>query len=465
VSEAHAAPPRPDDLIGRAAGAYRLVKLLGAGGMGWVFLGEHPSIGSKVAIKLLHPEKAKDAQMAGRFFNEARAVNLIGHENIVKVLDYDVTADGRYYCVMELLDGQPFSALLGEPLPPRATAPIFQQCCRALQAAHDRGIVHRDLKPDNVFLVRQGGREQFVKVLDFGIAKLGGLDGAATIPGVVMGTPAYMSPEQAAGDGHLVDPRSDIYSLGVMMFQAATGRTPFVARDESLGSILMAHLHEAPPPLRSLASGVPAEYERLVLRCLAKDPAARWQSMDQLHDALARCVSQPARKRRWPWLAAAAGLLAIPLALFVRKPLPAAPVIVARQPAPPPATPQTAAVPPTAPLVTAPPPARPAVVSKPRAARARAEPAATPSRQPPPPPEPARATPLEMVRLFLVAKPRASVEITWPEGSAQADTPSTVEVPKGARVKLVFSALGYVSQTEELDVTATRAVTAALRPR
>src|SRR5713226_4086861 len=163
-----------DAMIGRMVGSYRIAKLLGEGGMGAVYLGEHPAIGSKVAIKMLHAQYAAKPAIVERFFNEARSVNLIGHDNIVKILDFDVTEEGRHYFVMEFLHGRALQALLqpGEPLPLERAGPILLQCCRALQAAHERGIVHRDFKPDNVFLVEQAGRRDVVKLVDFGIAKL-----------------------------------------------------------------------------------------------------------------------------------------------------------------------------------------------------------------------------------------------------------------------------------------------------
>src|SRR5690348_3776060 len=144
-----------DPLLGRIVGSYRIARLLGKGGMGSVYLAEHPVIGSRVAIKFLHPQYASDGRIVERFFNEARAVNLIGHDNILEILDLAVTDDGRHYFVMEFLQGQSLHSLVaaGEPLPLQTTGPILLQCCEALQAAHDRGIVHRDLKPDNVHLV------------------------------------------------------------------------------------------------------------------------------------------------------------------------------------------------------------------------------------------------------------------------------------------------------------------------
>ena len=278
-----------DEMIGRAAGSFRIVKLLGKGGMGSVYLARHPGIGSEVAVKFLHPRFSGDRQHVDRFFNEARAVNLIGHENIVKTLDFSVTADGRYYFVMELLNGQSLASLLHAPVPLAVAGPVLLQCCRALQAAHERQIVHRDLKPDNIFLISQMGKKNFVKLVDFGIAKL--VDPAQaglTEAGALIGTPEYMSPEQAAGKSAEVGRRSDVYSLGVVMYQLATGRVPF--RGASTAETLVMHMQEEPEPPRTYEPSVPEAYERIILKALEKKKDDRWQSMGELHDAIAACM-------------------------------------------------------------------------------------------------------------------------------------------------------------------------------
>ena len=283
-----------DQMIGQLVGSWRVVKLLGEGGMGAVYMGEHPAIGSKVAIKMLHPRFDADARIVERFFNEAKAVNVIGHENIVNILDFNVADGGRHYFVMEFLHGRSLQALVqsGAPVPLERAGPILLQCCRALQAAHDRGIVHRDFKPDNVFLVDQAGLTDFVKLVDFGIAKLTDSTGAhLTQTGTVMGTPAYMSPEQAAGDSS-IDARSDIYSLGATMFQMTTGTVPFAAAGPSFGRILAAHLQQPPPLPRALNPKIPAEVEEIILKTLEKHPDDRYQSMSELHDALLGCMQR-----------------------------------------------------------------------------------------------------------------------------------------------------------------------------
>src|SRR5438045_7689120 len=223
--------------------------------MGAVYLAEHPIINSQVAIKFLHPQYASDKKVVDRFFNEAKAVNVIGHPNILKILDLSITDDKKHYFVMEFLHGRPLGKLLKrEGVDLSVAGPILLQCCAALEAAHERGIIHRDLKPDNVYLVSHLGRRNFVKIVDFGIAKLtdvGDLAGHRTQTGTVMGTPAYMSPEQATGDTTAIDGRSDVYSLGVMMFQLATGRLPF--EENTFGKLLIAQVQKAPPAPRSIS--------------------------------------------------------------------------------------------------------------------------------------------------------------------------------------------------------------------
>jgi serine/threonine protein kinase len=272
-----------DALLGQMVGSYRVARLIGAGAMGLVYKGVQPTIGSRVAIKVLVGDAARTPGLVERFFAEARAVNLIRHENIVNVLDLAALPDGRPYIVMEYLDGEPLSALLGRlgPLPLGSLARLVSEVLGALGAAHQSGIVHRDLKPDNIF-VTVGGH---AKVLDFGIAKLkpevlAMSDGTRT--GSLLGTPYYMSPEQALG--RAVDPRSDLYAAGVVLFECVTGHKPFSGT--TLYDVLRQQVEQPPPPPRQFRGDLPLGYEQVVLRALQKDPAARYQSAFDFSAAL-----------------------------------------------------------------------------------------------------------------------------------------------------------------------------------
>src|SRR3954466_8585543 len=292
-----------DPLIGAVVGSYRITRVLGKGGMGAVYMAEHPVIGSRGAIKFLHPQFSTDRKIVDPFFNEARAVNVIGHDNILKILDLNVTEDNRHYFIMEFLHGKALQDLINPdaPMPLSASGPILLQVCEALQAAHDHGIVHRDLKPDNVHLTLHKGKKNFVKVVDFGIAKLSdesGLSSGNTQTGTVMGTPGYMSPEQARGASARIDGRSDIYSLGCMMFQMVTGRLPF--KGSSFGEVLVAHLQQPPPRPRELAKDVPEAFEAVILRCLEKNQEDRYASMREVHDAVGQLMDRLGISRDLP---------------------------------------------------------------------------------------------------------------------------------------------------------------------
>jgi serine/threonine-protein kinase len=272
--------------IGQALGNYRVVKKLGAGGIGTVYLAEHPLIGKKVALKVIHRELARDAEVVQRFVNEARAVNRIGNEHILDITDIGKTDAGEHFLVMEHLKGQSLADLLraeGRLAVPRALR-IGAQIAQGLAAAHAAGIVHRDLKPDNVFLVSRRGEPDFVKLLDFGLAKL--IDPgspALTRAGVVLGTPQYMSPEQCESRGN-IDHRSDIYAVGVLLYQMVTGVLPFDG--QSMGEILIKHVSDPPLPPRAVNAAVPEAVEQIILRCLAKAPEERFASMPLLAAAL-----------------------------------------------------------------------------------------------------------------------------------------------------------------------------------
>jgi serine/threonine protein kinase len=269
-------------VLGASLGNYRVVEQLGEGGMGVVYIGRHETLSRRVVVKVLRPEMSRHADMVQRFFNEAQAATAIHNPGIAQVFDYGMAPNGSAFIVMELLQGETLTARL------RQRQLDIVECCRigrqianVLQAAHAAGITHRDLKPDNLFLVPDpevAGGER-VKVLDFGIAKLASelhAAGVKTRTDVVMGTPSYMSPEQCRS-AVTAEPRSDIYSLGCLLFEMVCGRPPFVGG--GLGDIIGAHLHTPPPDPRTLAPGVPPALAELILHLLAKRPEARPQTM------------------------------------------------------------------------------------------------------------------------------------------------------------------------------------------
>ncbi len=271
-------------LSGDAAKRYRILETLGTGGMGEVFHGQHIELGRDVAIKRLREEVALDKSVVKRFINEARAVNLIRHENIVEVTDFFTDDKGRVHMVMELLEGRSLGALIRSmaPLPYERVAHIGAQIAEAVSAAHESGVIHRDLKPENVFLIRRKSTHDYVKLLDFGIARLhpscGGLE--ATESGIVMGTPIYMPPEQAKGTE--VTAAADTYSLGIILYEMLSGAGPFPKT--SAVEMMMAHIADEPKPLE--ISGLPDEFRELVAACLAKSPDDRPASMQAVVDVL-----------------------------------------------------------------------------------------------------------------------------------------------------------------------------------
>jgi serine/threonine protein kinase len=271
-----------DPLIGVMVGSYQIDRLIGMGGMGRVYAAVQREVGSRVAIKVLNEEYARDPELAERFFAEARAVNLIAHENIVSVLDLVRLQDGRPVIIMELLEGETLRELVrAGPSPVGAIVHVMIDVLSALVAAHDVGIVHRDLKPDNIIVLPSGR----AKVLDFGIAKLvTAPSGSAprTRTGALVGTPEYMAPEQIGG--RAVDARTDLYAAGVVLFEAMTGSRPFEGLSDF--EVMRAHVDDPPPSLRARRSEIPAEVEAVVLRALAKAPADRFASATEMANAL-----------------------------------------------------------------------------------------------------------------------------------------------------------------------------------
>ncbi len=272
-----------DPLIGTNVGAYKIDALIGVGGMGRVYKAIHPKIGSRVAVKVLSHDCALKPDLVARFFDEARAVNVIRHESIVNILDLNTLPDKRPYIIMEFLDGKPLSSFTErrKPLPIGTILQMFEDILGALDAAHQQRIVHRDLKPDNIFISPKGRP----KVLDFGIAKLASEESSMqgqTRAGSLLGTPHYMSPEQALS--RPADARSDLYAIGVILYECLTGQVPF--QSDNLFKLLQQHVDVAPQDPRILRPELSLGLAAIVLRALAKDPDQRWQSASELIHAL-----------------------------------------------------------------------------------------------------------------------------------------------------------------------------------
>jgi serine/threonine-protein kinase len=302
---AHAMKPAPelepvelvddgfDPLIGTLLGEhYRIIERLGRGGMGTVYLVTHVHLKKKFAAKILNPDTARRPDSIARFQQEAVAASRLDHENIVDIANFGQSEDGTVYLIMEFLRGEALNQILARGRPElddvlRIVVPI----CRGLAAAHSAGIVHRDLKPENVFVARRGGRH-VVKLLDFGISKLTqqhlGDQGRLTQTGDVLGSPVYMSPEASRGDAN-VDSRADIYAVGVMLYEMVTGQVPFSA--ENYLQVLYKHISEEPEPPRKLVPELPAALEAVILRCLEKNPADRYQRIEDVEAALTATVS------------------------------------------------------------------------------------------------------------------------------------------------------------------------------
>lgn len=267
---------------------YRIVKLLGEGGMGAVYEGENVRIHRRVAIKILHSNVASSEDAVQRFEREAQAAGRIGSEHIVEVLDLGDLPGGDRYMVMEYLDGQSLADRIATTgrMSPQATARIIIDMLDGLKAAHDAGIIHRDLKPDNVFLLtNKNGKKDFVKLVDFGISKFSSLGGefSMTRTGAVMGTPYYLSPEQAKGAREL-DARADLYAVGVILYEAVAARVPFDG--ETFNELLFKIVLEPVPPLSTHVPDIDEHFAAIVEKSMARDPAVRFQTAAEMKEAL-----------------------------------------------------------------------------------------------------------------------------------------------------------------------------------
>lgn len=457
ITQADGTPmmPKKDPYIGCTIdGRYKVESVLGEGGMGVVYQSRHTIIGKKVAMKVLRSDLARDKEVTERFLNEAKSASAIGNAHIIDISDFGQFPDGSTYFVMEYLDGLPLTSIVeeGKPVPVPRILDIARQLAEGLHAAHASGIVHRDLKPDNIFLVERGHTKDFVKILDFGIAKVSTSgEGRLTRAGAVFGTPHYMSPEQAAGAP--VDHRGDIYSFGVILYELASGKVPFDA-DNFMG-ILTQHMYKAPVPIRALVPApqeVPPGLEAIVLKCLSKRPEQRYQSMQELladvdkmksgaipdavpemmgrsggfnvpADYFKKGAGMPApvpasplsggmQRTRWPLYAGIAGVLTamvIVIAIFA-------------------ASAKSTAD--TAP--SAEPKATPTTTNKPKTASAPA------------------STPTARKAQVVVAVEPSDAQI-FQNGEENGASPLLLQVPEGESIKLEIKRAGYKDQTVEVD--------------
>jgi serine/threonine-protein kinase len=452
-------PPPTDESFG----PYKALKVLGEGGMGCVYLAKHSKLGRQVALKTMRPEHSRNRDLVERFFQEARTVNEINHEHIVEIFDFvedaDARGEPRVYCVMELLTGRTLADLSRlEPLSIKRVVHIGAQICSALAAAHQVGVVHRDIKPENIFITERSGLPDYVKVLDFGVAKMmapvGDVKRPGTMAGTIIGTPTYMAPEQASGLP--TDHRADIYALGVVFYELLTGRVPFDG--QSFGQLLVQIMTQPPPPIGEKTTGaepIPARLRELVLRCLEKDAGRRPQQMSEVRSELLAIASElgqgPAHVPHQKTLAgvrSASGPKPIPLVNVTSPPeeeiklppsrgrwvaLGAAALALAgggaflafRGPSSPP-----------------PAPAAPAASSAP----AEPAPVAAPTPPPPPPPPPVAPVPEESAQVEVEVRSRPpGAQVTRRDtGELLGQTPVTLKLPRAeSEVPLLLSLDGY----------------------
>jgi serine/threonine-protein kinase len=317
-----------DPLLGHTvAGRFHVIERVGTGGMGTVYRAEQAGLDRPVALKVLKKELISDRDTVARFHREAKAMSMLMHPNTVRVFDFGEDADGHLFLAMELLEGELLTAWSEREGPPPVdeAVEVIREILRSLAEAHSKGIIHRDLKPDNIYLARvEGHARPVVKVLDFGIAKVfrdeGKIDQLETQAGTVFGTPRYMSPEQAQGKA--LDHRSDLYSVGVLLYQLLTGRPPFL--DDDAVVVMAKHIRETPEPVRKLAPDrpIPRRLEKTLAKALGKEPEDRFASADEFEAELEAClpdVHAEAERltsgRTGGFLAAVAALPRVPLAI------------------------------------------------------------------------------------------------------------------------------------------------------
>jgi len=452
--------------VGAELGSYRLTSLLGQGAMGRVFKARHLKLGRTVAVKVLNPEYAARPDVLQRFFREARVVNQIGHEHVVDVTDL-VELPGCAFLVMELLEGESLGQVMKRRKrrwpTVRSTVEVMAQVCDALDAAHRHGVVHRDLKPDNVFIVKRRGRD-FAKVLDFGVAKLREPGTDSTSTGVVLGTPRYMAPEQAAGKE--VGPAADIWAAGVVLYQLLSGDVPFHAEGfVALASKLQTEPAPPLPPRTPRRERIPPALAAMVMRCLEKKPADRFRSMASLAEALrgsAKDLGAGGAGRRLAALAAAivlAGAMAVAAVRYdvpraVRSLAAEAMRLVAPGPGTKPAQavklPHAASSPPAA----SPTPGPSSSAAGPSSTKSVAPQAAHHRRRP------------ERVELDLSSKPSGASVIRLDTGEKLGTTPVRVKVRRGSgELALRFTLEGYQPATASVDLKSGGSAKVVMRPK
>jgi serine/threonine-protein kinase len=452
------APAKQDPYADKTIeGKYLIEQLLGVGGMGYVYRARHKIIDKRVAIKILKSDASREKEMAERFFQEAKNASSIGHPHIVDITDFGNLPDGAAFFVMEFLDGKSLGGVLeaqaGRPMAVPRVIHLAKQIAHGLGAAHARGVVHRDLKPDNVMLVHRGLDKDFVKILDFGIAKaVNETTQRITKAGAVFGTPHYMSPEQAAGTP--VDQRTDIYSLGVILYEMSSGRVPFDA-DNFMG-ILTQHMYKAPVSMLALVpppDGVPPGLDAIVRKCLSKQPEQRYASMEDLITDLER-LEQGAVPNAVPELMGRSGGFNVPQDYFrgrtsaMPEPLPATPAGVPKRSR----WPLFAVIGGVLGIgvlvlsVT--------LATGRSSARARPEPAPPPApkEEKPEPPPPATAAALEPVsRQVAIAVDPSDATLYRGDVALEGTPPYLIWVKEGERIELVAKRAGYKDQAVVVD--------------
>ncbi len=455
ASSATPPPSKIDPYLGRTIdGRYIVDSVLGEGGMGIVYRGRHKVIDKKVAIKVLRGEMARDAEVTERFLQEARAASAIGNPHIIDISDFGQLPDGSTYFVMEYLEGKSLGAVLEEsrPLPVPRLCHVAKQIAEALAAAHAANIIHRDLKPDNIMMVNRGTQKDFVKILDFGIAKVGSAGSKMTKAGSVFGTPHYMSPEQAAGA--VVDLRTDIYALGVILYEMASGKVPFDA-DNFMG-ILTQHMYKSPVPIRALvpAVDVPPGLDAIILKSLTKKPEGRYATMNELIldlEKLEKGLLPDAVQE----MMARSGGFNVPADYFrsaMPAPVPASPMSIPHRSR----LPLYAAIGVVATVIGV---AAIVLVAKSGPGNAQTNVPSASQIAPPPPTSAATASPTKPVVMKSTALVATPLNATIKRGDQTLKNPAAIEVPEGTTVDLVVSLAGYTEQTITLTAGESKSIT------